>query len=122
MSVDWYRRKLGQAPQPQSTPDTWTLPRQTQPTLAYQPPPTIPVENYNAPEAAPEGQMHVGDAVVRWQGGDGTAEKIQCPKCGSRNYFSRQGQTLITKNGAAPPSPHCFDCGHNSIFTIFGGD
>lgn len=131
MGADWWARKLGMPQaQPTATPDTWNLPRHAPPTPAHAPPPQqqyvpqaeqpiIPDEN---------GQVHMGDAVIRWRGGDGTTKETQeCPNCGSRNYFSRsrgQGKRigLMNKHGqACQPAPICFECGYNGMFEAFGG-
>jgi hypothetical protein len=123
---DWWARKLGTAPpanRPSSTPDVWAQQRHAQPTPAYAAPPQSPVPPYDAPEAAPDGKMHVGDAIVRWRGGEATrTETESCPQCQSHNFFSRRGAGgVTTQNGRVPPSPICHDCGYNGIFTNFGG-
>lgn len=69
------------------------------------------------------GKMHIGDAITRWRGGQGTKTETQhCPNCGSANFFSRRGQSVTTHNGVMPPAPHCMECGHNGVFVMFGGD
>jgi hypothetical protein len=129
VSVDWWAKKLGMPQaQPQATPDTWNTPRHVPPTPSYQqPPPQQYVQPTDAPVVDENGQVHVGDAIIRWRGGDGNKEQGLCPNCNSRNYFSRskgQGKRigLMNKNGqACTPAPICFECGYNGMFEAFGG-
>lgn len=136
--VSWWQRKLGTAPRPGPTPQTWNLPQVRQPTPNYAPPPTdLPIEEYESGEPAPPGQMHALDAVVRWKGSK-TAQREQtlCPNCttGSRKVylFSRaQGQNeaggnvrltkINTAGQTCAPASVCFECGYNGIFEAFGG-
>ena len=132
-AAGWWARKLGTTPAPSSTPDTWSLPRHAAPTPAYAPAPPPVIPQVDALVADEHGQVHVGDAIVRWRGGDGMAERMHCPRCAARGkqgnlMFSRshgQGQRigLINKSGQqCAPAPICFECGYNGLYEPFGGD
>jgi hypothetical protein len=133
-AVDWWAKKLGtERPAPTSTPDTWNLPRHMPPTPAHQMPQQSYVPPSNALVADENGQVHVGDAIMYWQGGEGTKEGLHCPRCAAKGkksnlMFGRthgQGQKLglINKSGQhCSPAPICFSCGYNGLYEPFGGD
>lgn len=143
MSVSWWQKKLGQPtqPQPQSTPNTWNLQQVGAPTQAYAPPPQIPVAPMNLPvmEADENGQVHIGDAIMRWKGGEATnTQNDLCPNCaakGKRSYVhhrthgqNESGQRMslmkINQHGqACAPMPMCFACGwRGDGYVPFGGE
>lgn len=123
-AVDWWSKKLGtDRPPATPTPDTWNLPRHTPPTPAHQMPQQSYVPPANAMIPDENGQLHMGEAIMYWRGGEGTRKETnRCPKCNGANYFSRSDQKVFTQNGAATPAPKCFNCGYNGLFEIFGGD
>jgi hypothetical protein len=122
-AVGWWAKKLGtERPPAPSTPDTWNLPRHTPPTPAHQQTQQSYVPPANALMADENGQVHMGEAIMYWRGGEGTyKETAHCPKCRSSNYFSRQSEAKVTQNGMAAPAPQCFNCGFNGLYTPFGG-
>lgn len=136
MSLDWYAKRLGGgAPQPSqrsSTPPAWPV-QQAPPAPAYGPPPAPQIPQSDAPMGEDDGKMHVGDAIVRWRGGEGTRENMTCPNCTARGkpgrlMFSRtkgQGQSMGMINSSGQPvtpAASCFECGYNGLYSPFGGD
>lgn len=78
-----------------------------------------------APQQAPEGNIHAMDAVAAFQGKQAQVlETGLCPNCDSPNYMSRAytynaaGKAVKTNwkmndNGVSmPPSSQCFDCNY----------
>lgn len=114
----WYARNV---PKVLGQPAAPAYPQQ--PASPSLPPTTpAPVQQPPAPPAqdAPPGQMHITDAIARWKGGAGNAETATCPRCGSRNVFSRANAAIITSSGAsASPAPHCYECGWNGLWEQF---
>ena len=118
-SADWYARKLGRAPTAPAAPTSYpatAAPLQAVPQQYVTPGSTPPV----APVPV-DGQSNMGEAITRWQGGEGTKTEVdRCPRCDSPNYFSRRSGALTTPNGRMTPAPHCYDCGHNGLWEQFG--
>lgn len=110
---DWYARKLGltqQQPQQRQQPWPPYAPPQQDYSQQFQP-------QQQPQEIPPNGQVTVENFVEmagRWRGGMAhRTEKTPCPSCGSSRFFSRGNAN--SRSGA--PSPHCFDCGYNGLFT-----
>lgn len=94
-------------------------------------PPQIPLQGLPADVLPTDenGQAHLGDAIVRWRGGEGTRTETQrCPVCVGRGragnkLFSLKSQSKISSSGTtATPAPRCFECGWTGIYTPYGGD
>lgn len=130
-SSSWWARKLGTEPQ-QPAPQWSPAPVQTVPGHAASYPATGPAYQGPPPMGAQTQHIQVTkDNVVAltglWQGGQGTKTETQrCPQCGSSDYFSRanvSGSKMVNTNSGtmAHAAPHCFDCGHNGMYTQAGG-
>jgi len=106
----WWDKKLNNKSdeRPSAVPPTtpnYVLPAFKQQTVTSAPTPK---------QADPNGQIDMSTAIRSWQGGD--AHRIDggltCPKCGSKNVFSRVNGSI----GGKVPAPRCFECGWNSMY------
>lgn len=119
---DWFRRRLSAPPAAPPQPPSYPSPREAQPnygTMHGQAVQTVQqsLQRLHAPPNNDTSQIRVtmdnlADVVQYWQGGQGTTEETTiCPKCGSRNYFSRK----YTESGSkykVPPAPQCAECNY----------
>lgn len=127
---DWYARKLGQQQpqQPQQVqhphnyppvaPRAPGQPAAPIPAPGHQQAPQVPPEHDHVAPAAPDGQMHIGDAIRVWKGGEGHRKETQrCPDCGSDHFFTRSGSGIMGAGGRlVQPAPICMTCGWNGLF------
>ena len=60
----------------------------------------------------PRAEIHMGEAITLWKGGEGNRDASTCPSCGSGLFFSRSKSAV---NGISP-APHCYSCGFNAKF------
>lgn len=109
----WWEKKLSGDTETKKT----SLPPTTQRTV-------LPVFTQQSSQATPQprpvaqnpgGQTDMGTAIRTWSGGEAHRMDghLTCPKCGSKNVFSRSNGGVATK----PPAPRCFECGWNGIYT-----
>lgn len=130
-SSSWWARKLGN--EPAAPPQHQGYPQQQ----GYPQAPSYPATGpgyHGPPPQQPQTTEHIQvtkENVVAltglWKGGQGTKTETQsCPNCGSGDYFSRanvSGSKMVNTNSGtmAHAAPHCFDCGHNGLYTQAGG-
>lgn len=112
MSSNWWASKLGNNTEetkssvPPTTPN-YVLPAFRNPT---------PQQTTTTPNSQidPNGQIDMATAVRSWKGGE--AHRIDghlsCPRCGSKNVFSRANASA----GGKVPAPRCFECGWNNMY------
>jgi hypothetical protein len=108
----WWERKLSV----ETTPKKTSLPPTTQRTVlpAFTQQATTTVAQPR-PVTDASGQIDMGTAIRTWSGGEAHRMDghLTCPKCGSKNVFSRSNGGITNK----PPAPRCFECGWNGIYT-----
>lgn len=113
--TSWWERKLTgdkEAPKTSLPPTTqqYKLPAIQQAAAAAVQQRATPMRN----NVDPAGQTDMGTAIRTWRGGEAhrVDGHLSCPRCGSKNIFSRSnGQTM----GKAP-APRCFECGWNGLY------
>lgn len=64
------------------------------------------------PEADRNAEVHFGDAMRNWRGGEAHRTSGDCPSCGSKIGYTTNPQT-----GARP---HCFECGYRGDYYMQG--
>lgn len=60
------------------------------------------------------GETTMGTAIRSWSGGEGHRLDggLTCPRCGSKNIFSRANASM----SGISPAPRCFECGWNGKY------
>jgi hypothetical protein len=131
---DWWANKLG-TQQPQA-PRTYGITVPTQPAQQPQPVqpqpqqvvvPAQPVPQQEArrpdgrqamldPNRPKDAEIGMGEALRLWEGGQAQRAEghLACPACGSKTGYTEYSATMMH---GSRPRPHCFECGHNGVFT-----
>ena len=130
MSDWWADRLAGKAVVPKPAPREGSTP-----TLRFTPqtPQAAPLETHPTPQSQymatnnavntdqrvdPNGQMSIGEAIRRWQGGEAARKEGNntCPECGSGNVCSRMAKGAGSGINGNAPAPRCYECGWNGIY------
>lgn len=120
----WWAKKIGRSPEPAGQREY--IPSY-QPNYApeYQPPPS-PAQPAGPPPVMVDDPGAPGGRRLNWRawhGGKGNREEtMACPNCGSRNFFTRRQNAMVTQSGMAQPAPQCAECSYNGMYQIYGGD
>ena len=108
----WWEKKLSGDIEPNKTSLPPTTHRPVLPVFTQQ---TTPAAQPRQIVQNPSGQTDMGTAIRTWTGGEAHRMDghLTCPRCGSKNVFSRSNGG----GGTKAPAPRCFECGWNGLYT-----
>lgn len=108
----WWEKKLSGDTEPNKTSLPPTTHRPVLPVFTQQ---TTPAAQPRQIVQNPSGQTDMGTAIRTWTGGEAHRMDghLTCPRCGSKNVFSRSNGG----GGTKAPAPRCFECGWNGLYT-----
>jgi DNA-directed RNA polymerase subunit RPC12/RpoP len=113
--ASWWERKLSGGQEENKTSLPPVTKKYTLPALQRQA--AASIQNRTTPTRHTidaQGQTDMGTAIRMWRGGEAHSVDghLACPRCGSKNMFSRSNGNTLQK----APAPRCFECGWNGLY------